>query len=124
MMEYFFVLYQCTTGRGVEVYTPRKSRGPMVGRCERKFTRYVWQYAILQKDPLVLSGIVYGNNNYRMSSDEYDATPMPHTYGFAPRPDVVFDGRSTQSGMGRWANDCLRPNRQAGHCVENNLKPA
>jgi SET domain-containing protein len=66
----------------------------------------------------------YAGLDKRMTKTQYDATPGPHDYGFQHRNNYVFDGRSTQSGMGRWANDCRVRNRRqgTGECVENNVK--
>ena len=56
----------------------------------------------------------------RMTQDRYDKHPSG--YGVAIPGGMVIDGRSTQSSLGRYANDCRAANRRAGHCSRNNAE--
>ena len=46
----------------------------------------------------------------------------PSEYGIQITKNYVIDARSTQSGLGRWANDCRPQNRADGDCANNNCK--
>jgi SET domain-containing protein len=56
----------------------------------------------------------------RMTQDEYDKHPSG--YGVAIPGGMVIDGRSTQSSLGRYANECRAANRRAGQCSCNNAE--
>ena len=56
----------------------------------------------------------------RVTQDEYDKHPSG--YGVAIPGGMVIDGRSTQSSLGRYANDCRAGNRRAGQCSGNNAE--
>jgi hypothetical protein len=43
-------------------------------------------------------------------------------YGLTVTNALVMDGSSTQSGLGRWANDCRRTNRENKECKDNNAR--
>ncbi len=46
----------------------------------------------------------------------------PSNYGIQITKNYVIDARDTQSGLGRWANDCRPQNRTEGDCATNNCK--
>ena len=54
----------------------------------------------------------------RITQAENDATPSG--YGVGIPGGMVIDGRSTQSSLGRYANDCRAADRRAGRCPGNN----
>jgi len=117
------------------------------GRCTRRTCKYqgmCWQHSQSQRGlKLTQSNIpgagqglfatrnfdvgdtvaVMATRRHKMTRQQYDNTEHPQLYGqqFGRH---VWDARSTQSGMGRYANDCRTANRNAGHCVHNNTKPA
>ena len=51
---------------------------------------------------------------------EYNAKPS--TYAVAISRKRVIDAASTQSAIGRYANDCRVANRRAGHCAGPNAR--
>lgn len=135
--------------------TARKPDGSQCTRRTCKYQGMCWQHSQLRRGlkiaPSTIPGAddglfatqefkkgdivcTYAGNEHKMTVAQYNATEGPHDYGFQHRSNFVYDGRSTQSGMGRWANDCRVQNRRrrgrngrggrAGHCVENNTKPA
>lgn len=48
--------------------------------------------------------------------------PSKSTYGVQITNDKVLDGRSTQSGLGRYANDCRAPNKRNRECKGTNAR--
>ena len=65
-------------------------------------------------------GTIVVYTGVRMTQDEYDKHPSG--YGVAIPGGMVIDGRSTQSSLGRYANDCRAGNRRAGQCSGNNAE--
>ena len=55
-----------------------------------------------------------------ISSAEYTATDSG--YGIIIPHGRVIDGKSTQSSLGRYANDCRPANKRAGVCSGNNAR--
>ena len=51
---------------------------------------------------------------------QYEATDSG--YGIYFNKNLVLDGYSTQSGLGRYANDCRKVNKKAGECQGNNAR--
>ena len=60
----------------------------------------------------------YGGNI--MTTAAYNQTDSD--YGIKINNGLVLDGKSTQSGIARYVNDCRRENRNAGHCTDTNAK--
>ncbi len=46
----------------------------------------------------------------------------PSGYGIHINKKEVLDGKSTQSGLARYANNCRKANKQKGECVRNKAK--
>ena len=46
----------------------------------------------------------------------------PSGYGIHLNKNQVLDGKSTQSGLGRYANTCKPANKKKGHCKGQNAK--
>lgn len=51
---------------------------------------------------------------------QYDASDSG--YGIAVAKNKIMDGASTQSALGRYANNCRASNKKAGECGGNNAK--
>lgn len=60
----------------------------------------------------------YGGPTNIVPVDEYNRTDSG--YGLKINDDEVVDATSTQSGMGRYANECLARNQRNGHCIGQN----
>lgn len=56
----------------------------------------------------------------QVSLDTYRNNPSG--YGFLITRNLILDASSTQSGWGRYANNCRNQNKQAGECRGNNAK--
>ena len=54
------------------------------------------------------------------TQEEYNANPS--NYGIAISKGRIIDAASTQSAIGRYANDCRNINRQAGQCNGSNSR--
>ena len=46
----------------------------------------------------------------------------PSGYGIQINRAVILDAKSTQSGLGRYANNCRKRDKQRNHCNGNNAK--
>jgi hypothetical protein len=51
---------------------------------------------------------------------EYDAAPSGYGYGISA--GRVMDAASTQTGLGRYVNDCRAADRRQGHCARSNAR--
>ena len=55
-----------------------------------------------------------------VSYSQYEKNPSG--YGIHINKKEVLDGKSTQSGLARYANNCRKANKQKGECVRNKAK--
>ena len=56
--------------------------------------------------------VFYGDPNQNQWLDQWQEQGLTHTdYWLPANADLVRDARSTQSGLGRWVNDCRPVNR-------------
>jgi hypothetical protein len=111
-------------------------------RCNRvtcKYAKMCWQHTIqnkglrLGKSKIPGSGTgLFATKTFKSGETvaNYGGTVMDRKayertdseYGIAMNKSLVLDGKSTQSGMGRYANDCRRSNRDAKHCRDTNAR--
>ena len=55
-----------------------------------------------------------------ISQEQYAKSPSG--YGIHLNKDQILDGKSTQSGIGRYANNCKTENKKKGECQGNNAR--
>jgi SET domain-containing protein len=114
------------------------------GRCSRntcKYAKHCWQHTNSSKKlkiadshieeagvglytlkPIRKGRIITPYGGELMASDEFELDPSEYAVHITKH--LVLDGRSTQSGLGRYVNDCRTEDRQAGDCGGNNAKIA
>jgi SET domain-containing protein len=115
-------------------------------QCKRNTTKYAdmcWQHTRMHlnveikksKIPRTGQGL-FATDNIPKGTDIVDYGGVIHTEDeWAKLPDDertayalklhgprVIDARDTQSGLGRWANDCRTANINANHCKGNNAR--
>ena len=109
--------------------------------CKRrtcKYTTYCWQHTIIiSKLVIKKSGIpgagdgLYTIKNIKKGDRilEYTGEIIEnkvdddkfYSYGLTVN-NIIIDAKSTQSQLGRYANDCQRRNKSQGHCKSNNAQ--
>ena len=118
-----------------------KSNGSRCSRTTCLYSKYCWQHTQSKKKlkiadshieeggvglytlkPIRKGRIITPYGGELMTSDEYELDPSE--YAIYITRDLVLDGRSSQSGLGRYVNDCRSEDRQAGDCRGNNSKIA
>jgi hypothetical protein len=63
---------------------------------------------------------IAGYGGVVLSQEEY--AKKPSGYGIHLNSKEILDGRSTQSGIGRYANACRKENQLKGECKGNNAR--
>ena len=108
------------------------------GQCARRtciYPRYCWQHAIQQYGlKLAKSGIpntgigLYATRNIPPNTiiapytGAISTVPINGSYVLEINKRRFIDGKSTQSSMARYANDCRTRNRRSRECTGNNAK--
>ena len=111
-------------------------------RCKRttcKYAKYCFQHTKSKRGVAVrTSAIPNGGQGLFAAKDipakakivDYGGTVMTAArynrnrsgYGIALGQGMVLDGKSTQSGLGRYANSCTPADKRAGNCHGNNAR--
>lgn len=111
-------------------------------RCKRntcKYTKYCFQHAWKKEGVKIKKSKIPGAGDGLFAAKDFKAGETVADYGgeiinaaehnrrngnysLQISRNKFIDGRSTQSGLGRWVNDCRAVTRRGGHCRRNNAK--
>jgi SET domain-containing protein len=111
-------------------------------RCTRKTCKYVemcWQHTKKEKSLVVKKSSIKGAGDglyttkeikkgdkvasytgEKKTRQEYDQNISG--YGVEITKQMILDARSTQTGLGRYVNDCRAANKRRGECKGNNAR--